>query len=401
MKASPLLLGLSLLANAALVAAYFTAPTGTRRANPDPAQSEADATHATNSARPGGAVKTSATQPAQPSLSWAAIDTKDIDELARRLKAAGFSPAEVRMILSRRIFSATQTGETAKPTPYWRPTYRYDPSSEQAAERRKQVAEQQRLYRKYLAGPEAIADDPERFADARRRWGDLPVEKLQAIAQIDADYQDLSLKQYAESRVRPGETGSVDAYRLIENERLADIAKILSPDEYAAFELRASPLANGLRYQLETFKPTEEEYKVIFGIAKAYQDRWYDPEARKTMGPEMTAKVAAALGADRALDYDAAVNQNGQDQTAGLVSRLGLPARIAAEVRQVQQDLTQRAKDIRANTGLSLAERNTQLIALAQQAESQLTTKLGVNGYEAYNDLKGEWIRALQPKSGP
>jgi hypothetical protein len=156
---------------------------------------------------------------------------------------------------------------------------------------------------------------------------------------------------------------------------------------------------------LTTFQPTEDEYRALFTIHKSVGDQLRDPgltpDARKTLTAEIANRVKAVLGEDRALDYDAAVNQNSRDQTASLVSRLGLPARVAAEVRQTQQDFTQRAKDLRADTSLPVQERNAQLAALARQAESQLTAKLGANGYEAYTDLKGEWIRALQPNSGP
>ena len=386
------------------MAAYLITPARLPRAAANRAQTPADAVSASYSAEKVVAAKASAAQRTLPTFSWAAIDTQDIDELARRLKAAGFTPQEVRTILDRRInqlFSSSPTGGAAKPAPYWRPAFRVADAS--AEEQRKQLAERMRLYRKYLNRFEDIADDPEQLAGAKRMWGDLSVAKLQAIAAVDADYRELIIKQLAERNLRPGEeSNEAGALRLLEQERLADIAKVLTPEEFAAFDLRASPLGSNLRFQLETFKPTEEEYKAIFAINRAYEDRLYDrqlsSDARKALTAEITAKVSAVLGADRALDYDAAANQNSRDQTAGLVSRLGLPARVAAEVRQVQQDLTQRAKDLRSNPGLSSNERNAQLAALARQAESQLTTKLGANGYEAYNDLKGDWIRALQPQ---
>lgn len=213
------------------------------------------------------------------------------------------------------------------------------------------------------------------------------------------------MKQYAEQRIRPGEeTNAMDAHRLMQQEQRADIEKVLTPEEFAAYELRASSTAYSLRYQLETFNANEEEYKALFAITRTYEarlgDRQLSPEARKALADEINAKVKDTLGPERALDYDAAVNQNSRDQTAGLVSRLGLPARVASEVRQVQQDFTQRAKEIRTNTQLAPNERSTQLDALARQAETQLTAKLGADGFEAYVDLKGEWLRAIQAK-GP
>jgi len=401
-----LFLSLSLVANAVLVAAYLAAP-----ARPVRATLAASVSHPSGPTLPASTVVPSSAATASPSpgrSSWAAINTDDIDELARRLKAAGFTRAEMREILARRIgqvFSANPGGDTAKATPYWRTTYRYESPTGAAGEtRRKQMAEQQKFYQKYLWGMDNLAEDPEQLAWAKRRWGDVSLDKLQALARIESDYQDLANKQYTEHQVRPGETAGFGDHLLIEKERLADIAKVLTPEEYATYELRASPLASSLRYQLEAFQPTEEEYKTIFAIQKPYHDQFYDPQlgpdARKALAAEITAKVSAALGADRALDYDAAVNQNSQDKTASLVARLGLPARVASEVRQVQQDFTQRAMEIRANTQLAPNDRSAQLDTLARQAETQLTAKLGANGFEAYSDIKGDWLRAIQAK-GP
>lgn len=411
MKPRAILLTLSLLANAGLVIAYFAAsaapshsaagtqdlvgagPAKPATANPAASQSEAAKRVAASAA----------------GFSWAAIATDDLDEFVRRLKAAGFTPPEVRLILQRQIAETTRmpgSGDATKSTPYWRPPYRYDvPTGKAAEELRQRIAEQARLQRKYLMGPDSLTDDPEQIDAAKRRWGDLPLEKLQAITTIEADYQELTMKQYAEQRTRPGEeSNAMDAQRLLQQEHLADIAKVLTPEEFAAYELRASSTANVLRFRLGTFNATEEEYKALFAITKAYEARFDDrqlgPEARKALTDEINAKVKATLGSERALDYDAAVNQNSQDKTAGLVSRLGLPARVATEVRQAQQDFTQRAKEIRANTQLAPNERSTQLDALARQAETQLTSKLGADGFEAYFDIKGDWLRAIQAK-GP
>jgi hypothetical protein len=404
-KTLPILLALSLLGNAVLAGAYLM---WAGAAAPLPTAHTPTAPGTSGEPAPAQALEsgsTAAQGPAKSAFSWAEIETDDLDELARRLKSAGFTSREIRRILAQRISRMTMGTNAKEPVPYWRAARTNYEDPKIAEDFRKRMAEQSRLYRKYLMGPDAIADDPDRLEIAKHEWGDLPLEKLQAIAAIEADYQEMSMQQYLEQRSRPGETAPRDAARLMEQERMADIAKILTPEEFAEFELRSSPTAALLRHQLSTFQPTEDEYRTLFTIHKAYADQLRDsrltPDARKALTAEITNRVKTVLGEDRALDYDAAVNQNSRDQTASLVSRLGLPARVATEVRQAQQDFTQRAKDIRASTGLSLEERNVQLAALARQAESQLTAKLGANGYEAYTDLKGEWIRALQPTSGP
>jgi hypothetical protein len=401
MKTRTLLLALSLLANAGLLAAYLASPVR-------PPAARASSGTAPAADKTGSAAAATALQPGQPSagtasqpgFSWAAIETDDIDEFARRLKAAGFSPNEIRSILFIRIEQG-RPGASAAKVPYWRSPY-VSPDPKSLEEQRKRIADYAKVSQKYLS-PDNY-DDPAQLGYARRRWGNLPVEKLKAIAAIEADYQNLNMEEYAKQRPRPGEeTNRLDTYLLMQKEKLADIEKVLSPEEFAAYELRASPVATMLRTQLESFRPTEAEYLALFAIQKGYGDRLFNsrltPEANQALRDEMSGKVRAALGEDRALDYEAAIF--GSDQTARIVSRLGLPARVATEVRQAQQDFTKRAADIRANASLTPADRSAQLNALARQAETQLTTRLGATGFEAYSDAKGEWLRAIRPRDGP
>jgi hypothetical protein len=404
MNARLLPLAVSLLVNAGLLAAYLTSPTRPA-AGGFPSKTPA-ATATTGSSDPRS--PTAATQPARMSaavngpagFSWSSIETDDLDELARRLKAAGFSQAEVRAILFIRVERNSPWAERTR-IPYWQSAISPDPRA--GDEQRKRIAEHMKLQQKY-SNPDF--ENPDYLDYARRRWGNVSVEKIKALAAIETDYQNLNMEEFAKRRVRPGEESTArETDLLMQQEQAADIAKVLTPEEFAEYERRASPAANILRTQLEAFRPTEAEYVAIFAIQREAQDALHAAEARRdraaydALRNEMTAKVKALLGDDRALDYEASIV--GNDQTARLVSRLGLPARVATEVRQAQQDFTQRGQAIRANPALSAAERGAQLDALVRQAESQLTARLGATGFEAYADLKGEWIRALKPRTGP
>jgi len=409
MSARAFLLALSLVANAALLGAYFMTPAASlsgpapARANAAPVSRPAPGPSTSMTDAAGKAVAATA---AQAGFSWSAIETDDLDELVRRLKAAGFTFREIRTILGDMISRRglpPGADEAMNATPYWRYPWAAPADAKAREEQRKRNLENGGLWRQYVMGPDSLADEGDSLDYARRRWGNLPLAKLQALAIIDADYEEVRMKQFADQRVRPGEESNALAmYRMTEKERMADIAKVLTPEEFAAFELRSSPTANLLRFRLDGFNATEEEYKTIYAINQAYTERLYFPglstDATKALQAEINAKVRDALGADRALDYDAVMNHNARDQTGVLVERLGLPARVAVEVRTTAQYFTQQGKDIRANGNLSPAERDTQLAALAHEAEVRLRAKLGADGFEAYSDLKGDWLRNLQPK---
>ena len=361
-----LLLALSLLANAALLGAYLMSP-----AEPTPARTTADSTAAAASQPPSrtpatataassAAAKAATTTLSKAGFSWSAIETEDLDELVRRLKAAGFTPREIRIVMRdviNRRWNPSIAGQAGNPPPYWRATRSVPLDAKSREEQRKRDVEYARLSRKYTMGPDTLADDPESLDFARRRWGDLPFEKLHALATIEDDYDELQT-QFADHSIRPGEESNGMAVALMmEKERMAEIAMVLTPEELTAFELRSSMTARMLRSRLEGFNATEAEYKAIYALSQPYTERLFDPrlgaDGHKALQAEISAKVQELLGAERALDYDAVMNHNAQDQTGVLVARLGLPARVAVEVRQTQQDFTRRGKDIRANASLS------------------------------------------------
>jgi hypothetical protein len=114
----------------------------------------------------------------------------------------------------------------------------------------------------------------------------------------------------------------------------------------------------------------------------------------------LNAQVLAALGPQRGADAQVAL-QGENNRLARLLIRLDLPISTVNTVNAVRDDLNARATTIRADAQLTAAQRAAQLSALAQEARAKLATTLGgERGFEAYNDLKGDWIRAIQAK-GP
>ncbi|HEX2851702.1 MAG TPA: hypothetical protein VHO24_00585 [Opitutaceae bacterium] len=399
MKPTSLLLTVSIAANVALLVAYTKfyqpAKTTVTPATASSGGNETGAGGASVAANAGGSDHVGANiSPAAPpsARSWAQIETDDLDELARRLKAAGFSGPEVRSIMSTRISEKFQLGP--RRVSYWQSEYRdySDPKVQEAQ------AEMQALLRKHVYGPDHLAEDPEQVEFARRQYGPLPLEKLRILATIDMDLTE----QMRRPRGVAEDPGTAQAaYLKFQQEKEARIKAALTPEEYAVYELRSGPVASQLRFRLAAFQPSEEEYKTLFVIQKSFQERMSDPkltgEARQALENEMMNHVTSAFGAERALDYQEAA-RGGTDQTARLVSTLGLPARVAGQVRSFQKDFTERAQTVRTNGRLPAGERAAQLAALAQEARSKLNATLGAEGFEAYNDMKGEWIRALEPK---
>jgi hypothetical protein len=345
---------------------------------------------------------------------WARLDSENFDLLAKNLREARFPPRLVRSL----IFNLVQArGEIARANiqgkspdlPYWKTT-QYFPDDPILKARIREINEAgNKVLSKYLFDPSIVQEEEFTAAYMRQRYGELPAETLQSLLKIQKDYNELiseaskTLRNGADRQLTPDERSRI---ALLKAERNKDILSLLTPEQFEQYELRSSPTAENLRAKLDVFRPSEAEYKAIFRLQRGIDKRLNldensdaetkraATEAMKTFSPQ----IEAALGPDRYADYVQATKP-GAGQINRLLIRLDLPLRTATQIDAVQTDVTQRAKNIRDDNHLSPSERDLRLSALAQEARTKLSNTLGgQRGLEAYSDIKGDWLRALQPK---
>lgn len=340
---------------------------------------------------------------------WSDFSTDQLDELIARLRAAGFPAREIKAVVMAcidRDFERRRReirGEQENP-PYWEARYRpADPKAE--AQTMALYLERQRLEKKYQLTPEFFAADEELLEQGRRTYGDLPLEKLRALATLEFEFQERMLKNFAERRqTRPGESrygsSSREWWETLRQDKLAAARAVLTPEEFAQYELRAGDVADRLRSSLELFRPSEAEYKALFAIEKNFDSSAtkLTPEQARALEQAKDAQITIALGPERAADYRQ-LRQAGGDKLTRLMVRLDLPLTTVGTINTVRDQTLAQAKAIRTDPQLSEMERAAKLSALAQSAASRLTTTLGARGYEAYTDLKGSWLSELQTPS--
>ena len=137
---------------------------------------------------------------------------------------------------------------------------------------RQKIFRDEKDMREQLLGPDTARSDLVR-AQQLRQFGDLPAAKMSELARISSDYDELINEVRTDSQgiLLPEDRAKL-AY--LEQEKRADVVKLLSPEELLAFDMRSSPTAQQLKYQLSAFKPTEEEYRAIFPIAQAFDAQY-------------------------------------------------------------------------------------------------------------------------------
>lgn len=391
---SLILLASSLVANAALVWFAFA---GSSRLT---AEREA-AAHA--------AAAQKSTAPESPRIdpeTWARIKSDDLPTVVARLREAKFPSDVIRAVMTGLVneqFAARRRAldPDSAQRAYWKDA-RPDPALQIALARL--YAEQEKTLREIL-GPDARNQDPLALARLRSRFGSLPPDKLDAVRHIESEF---NLKR-TELYYTKGTYNSADLAPL-EHEQRASLAAILSPAELEEFDLRSSRTGQTMRTELAAFNPTEAEFRALFQLRQAFDER-YNPSntvgipsqeqmrERSDAQKELKAQINSLLGPARAAEYERATDLNFR-QASQLVARYELPPETATHLWQTQKEFERRRGEIFSATAPD--QRQAQLNALQQEAIARVTPLLGnASRLEAYKQYGGSWLQNLVPRPPP
>ena len=126
---------------------------------------------------------------------------------------------------------------------------------------------------KQLLGPDGVPGSEEAQAYQHRQFGDLPRGKAERLQSIVHDYSDLRNQVFmtANGVMVPEDR---EKLAILEKEQRADLEAVLTPQELENYELRSSATANTLRSQLSLFSPTEDEFRAIFKVQQAFDEKY-------------------------------------------------------------------------------------------------------------------------------
>lgn len=355
-----------------------------------------------------GMAKASSNTPTVPS---AATDAEYVAWLDRE----GFPPRVVRELLRLRIqgryaaqFKALEQRRPA--VPYWR---QRAVSREVDLEARAKLRALNQTITdeiKALLGPEVfhLPGDSE-YENRERIYGPIAPEKIVAIEAINADYAELA------NQVREASRGVMfpedrEKLNYLERERHADLARLLTPDEFLQYDRRNSLSAHALRNQLRYFLPSEAEYVAMYDAQRAFDHRYgqgnlsgEQEDRRREARPELFAAMEAVLGPERFDDYRLMTDGN-FGGTLRMVNSIGLPPERAKDLVRVQQEYNRRSSELKGLAGLAADVRDRQLEALGLEAREKVAAIVGAENLPAYDRAAGAWLKqisATQVRSGP
>lgn len=417
MKAIPLLIVLSLLANAALAFKWWQSrPTKPAPAAATPAVQPAAKPGASKLRDSVPAPSVNAT-PARPTASakptWAQFfSDDDLKGSIQRLRAVGCPEETIQDLMvaavTRRFADRRKAAlagmSSSNEAEYWKAT---DYNSPEARERQKKYRELDREASALLV--ELLGFDPQKKLREEsgggyyeRQVSFVAPEKREQLRRYLEEFQERENEHYSRNR------GMYDAQERAERKELQEekkrgLAAFLTPEEVRQWELRSSQMASQLQSEITTMSLTQAQYEALFAIRSKVGDaifNWSDQaddpksgERAKQAGLQLRADIKATLGEDLAKEWELATNYD-YKQLFSMAKAENLPADTAKKVYGYKEQAEAKAKEVRAMTELSREQQQQTLTALRTETENAMKATLGDTLYNRYKS-RAYWLNSI------
>ncbi|MBL9212704.1 MAG: hypothetical protein JNL92_19740 [Opitutaceae bacterium] len=339
---------------------------------------------------------------------WSALGSSDLPTLIAQLRAAGFPPAVIQAIAAARIegqFTSRLRALAAQVenVPFWRPGVTSMNNHTRFFEERTQIyRERTRQLRELLGQDFLAAASPEASAQQQRQYGQLPPAKIALVERINDDYAEMT------AQVRAAANGIIlpedrEKLALLEREKRADLAAILTPQELEDYEMRSSPITQRLRSAMTWMNATEEEFRTVFrlhqqlGDPLSYTMGLRNPvnfQERRERDQRLASAIASALGGQRAAEYERAQHYEFQ-QLARIVQREQRDLQAAITAFDLRAAAAAGSVRIHDDRSLAPDQKLAAMRTLAQKTREQLTETLGATAGKAYAD-SANWLQAIE-----
>lgn len=348
---------------------------------------------ATANPSPAAAPRVDATSPKL----WSTLSADDLPALIARLRAAGFPAALIRDVVNglvnARYNARTRVLQAPDPSvPFWkRPATAFgavDPRQEQVLALQR---ERTRMLRDLFKDPFFASATP--AAAPTGVYAGLTVAQRESLERIEEDYAEMisGVRAQTGGVVLPADRAQLD---LLNREKRADLAAILSPAELEEYEMRRSSTTSMLRSRLTTFDATEAEFRAIYQAQLAVNAKFPDmilsvsslnltQAQRESAAQAFGDQLRVSLGEARYADYLAATNSDYQ-LLKRTVEQEKLPASTTQQVHDLRSALEREANRIADDPALNPDQKRAALQQLAQNTRQQITSALGPTASAAY-----------------
>ena len=210
-------------------------------------------------------------------------------------------------------------------------------------------------------------------------------EMRDRLHSLQIRYQSLESEIHKRSRGYFDEEDQEELKKL-QRERRKETAALLGT-EAEEFEVRFSNLANEIKWNMEGFNPSEEEFRAIYKARAAAED------GEKRDGSKLDQELKAALGEGRYKEYQLAQDWEFKNLNK-IAEREGLGRESAVKVYDMKKEAEEAASKLRRDGTLSKEERDQKLKAIRAETEKAITETIGANGFKSYK-RQAWWLRNI------
>lgn len=357
-------------------------------------------------------------------LSWANLESTNYAIYIANLRAFGAPEETIRDIIITdiaKLYAQRRAALRAQAPParFWETGDAWESGGHLNDSLRQQLRnldwEERQLVRELLGVDLAVelarysaADD----TDQEHRYRFLAPEKRDQVRGLQDKYDALEQEVYARTKGLVLDEDQ-EELRRIATAREAELAQLLSPEELEEYQVRNSPTASALRYQLAGFNPNEEEFRRIFRLHKTFDDEFglnFDAtdekqteiraRAQQEAQEALNEEIKKVLGDQRYAEYERA--QDGDYKSlVQLAGRFEISGDLINRVYDHKATAERQKEAIENNAGLSEEQRRTALAAIAQETERTVAQIMGDKVFKAYRKAGGQWINGLGVSAVP
>lgn len=345
-------------------------------------------------------------------FNWSQVESSDYREYIANLRGVGCPESTIKDIILTDILKlyAAQRGQfyhNGREFRFWETDEKRKLSAKQLEQREKQLAVIDKEIPSVLR--ELLGINYERemnkyFVDTNedeRRLSFLPEEKRNQLLALRDQIEGMRERVLEAANGNPSEA-DLKQMRKIEEQRIAELGKILSRSELAEFELRTSPTADRLRADLIGFNPSESEFREIFEMQKAVEERFAfagsnDATAQQLKAAaelEIQKNLKQQLGEARYAEYLQAQNPDFRDACI-FTEVYELPTSTAQAIFEIKQVAEAERQNLLGNSSVNESVRLEALRAIQAETEKALRATLGANGFAKYSQGTGKWVQNL------
>ena len=346
-------------------------------------------------------------------IDWRSVESEDYRKYIANLRSIGCPEETIRDIITADVnkLYESKRKELAGPKKkfeFWKTSGNPFAAMMDSDKLEKQQAldKEKRALLRELLGVEPEMDKPNMFAGMFDTMLDfLPPEKQSKVMELMQDMQVKAMK----SMGKGGQPDAEDMKQIqkMQKEMEAELAKIMTPQEFEDYQLRMSQTAMTMRMQLGSFDPSEDEFRKVFDVKKKFDDEFSmltagtedkaERDKRKAAQDEMNKQLKSILGDDRYAEYERAQDYTYQ-QIYRIADKNGLGKEGANKVYDMKKVAEDEVKKIRNDKSLTSEQRTAALNGIRTETENSIHAVFGDKGWKSYEN-QAYWLNNISPKA--